>query len=314
MRRVRTEQALAVDGLAVGPVHDLRVALRRCRSLAEVFSDLNPHPKWRYLRNACKDLLKGLAELRDTQVTEEWVLRLGLEKGPAGAPLTSSLEVERRHARRSARRALKNFSAKRWKRWSRRLPERAERISVSEAHFARLALRRLAQARERERHWRQSRSRQAAHHLRIALKRFRYLVESFLPEQRGAWSVDLKRLQGLLGVIHDLDVLRQRLLPMFRTEEAAGETRDRWLAKIDRARDEAVEKYWQAIVLKSASRRPGAASRTVWDRWEKKLRQLAGVTSLISEGPSRSAAIRVRPAARKNSRYPGRPRQLSAAR
>ena len=175
------------------------------------------------------------------------------------------------------------------------MPERAERISVSEAHFARLALRRLAQARERERHWRQSRSRQAAHHLRIALKRFRYLVESFLPEQRGAWSVDLKRLQGLLGVIHDLDVLRQRLLPMFRTEEAAGQTRDRWLAKIDRARDEAVEKYWQAIVLKSASRRPGAASRTVWDRWEKKLRQLAGVTSLISAGPSRSAAIRVRP-------------------
>ena len=128
LRRVRTEQALAADGLKPGPVHDLRVALRRCRSLAERFSDLNPHPVWRHLRKACKDLLRGLADLRDTQVEEAWVRRLGLGRGPAGAASMSSLEVERRHARRSARRALADFPGKRWKRWSRRLPERAGRI------------------------------------------------------------------------------------------------------------------------------------------------------------------------------------------
>jgi CHAD domain-containing protein len=314
LRRVRTEQALAVDGLDVAPVHDLRVALRRCRSLAEGFSDLNPHPKWRHLRKACKGLLQGLADLRDTQVTEEWVRRLGLDKGPAGAALMDSLDAERRHARRSARRTLKYFSAKRWKRWSRSLPERAERISASEAHFSRLALRRLSQARERERHWRQSRSRQAAHHLRVALKRFRYLVESFLPDQKTAWSVDLRRLQGFLGDIHDLDVLRQRVLPMLRGKEAGDETRSRWLGKIERARNHAVESYWKAVVLKSGSRRPDAGSRTLWDRWEKKLRQLAGVTFPISEGPSRSAARQAPPAARKSSPHPGRPRRLSAAR
>jgi len=314
LRRVRTEQALAVDGLAVEPIHDLRVALRRSRSLAEGFSDLNPHPKWRHLRKACKDLLQGLTELRDTQVMEEWVHRLGLDKGPAGAALVNSLDVDRRNARRSARRTLAHFSGKRWKRWSRRLPERAERISASQAHFARLALRRLAQAHERERHWRQSRSRQAAHHLRVSLKRFRYLVESFLPEQKVAWSLDLRRLQGSLGDIHDLDVLRQRVLPMFRAEAARGRTRSRWLGKIERARNQAVESYWQAVVLKSGSRRPGAGSRTVWDRWEKKLRQLAGITSPISEVPSQSAAKQGPPAARKNSPYPGRPRRLSGAR
>jgi CHAD domain-containing protein len=314
LRRVRTEQALALDGLAVGSVHDLRVALRRCRSLAEGFAELNPHPKWRHLRKACKDLLQGLAELRDTQVIEEWVRRLGLDKGTMGALLTSSLEVERRHARRSARRALADFSVKRWKRWSRRLPERAERISSSEAHFARLALRRLAKARERERHWRQSRSRQAAHHLRVALKRFRYLVESFLPEQKTAWSLDLKRLQSSLGDIHDLDVLRQRVLPMFRAEASGGQTRHRWLGRIERARNQAVENYGRAVMLKSGSRESGAASRTLWDRWEKKLKQLAGVTFPISEGPSRSAARQVPPAARKSSPHRGRPHQLSAVR
>ena len=314
LRRVKKEQALAVDGLAVGPVHDLRVALRRCRSLAEGFSVLNPHPKWRRLRKACKELLLGLAELRDTQVMEEWVRRLGLEKGLAGAALMSSLDAERRHARRAAHRSLKNFSGKRWKRWSRSLPERAERISASPAHFARLALRRLAQARERERHWRKSQGRQAAHHLRIALKRFRYLVESFLPEQKTAWGLDLRRLQGSLGDIHDLDVLRQRVLRMLRAQAADSQTRGRWLGKIERARNQAVESYWQAIVLKSGSRSAGAGSRTLWDRWEKKLRQLAGVTSPISEGSSRSAAKPVPPAARKSSPYPGRPRRLSGAR
>jgi CHAD domain-containing protein len=314
LRRVRTEQALALDGLAVGPVHDLRVALRRCRSLAEGFSELNPHPKWRHLRKACKDLLDGLAELRDTQVMEESVRRLGLDKGPAGAALLSSLDDERRHARRAARRTLADFSVKRWKRWSRRLPERAERISASDAHFARLALRRLARARERERHWRRSRSRRAAHHLRVALKRFRYLVESFLPEQKAAWSLDLRRLQGWLGDIHDLDVLRRRVLPMVRSEAVRGETRSRWLGRIERARNQAVENYQRAVVLKSVSRSTGAPCRTLWDRWEKKLKQLAGVTFPISEGPSQSAARQVPRAARKNFPHPGRLPRPSAAR
>ncbi len=314
LRRVRTEQALALDGLAVGPVHDLRVALRRCRSLAERFSDLNPHPVWRHLRKASRDLLQGLAELRDTQVIEEWVRRLGLDKGPAGAAFMSSLEVQRRHARHSARKALADFPGKRWKRWSRRLPKRAARIHASQEHFARLALRRLTEARERERYWRKSKSRQAAHRLRIALKRLRYSVESFLPEQQAPWGADLKRLQGLLGDVHDLDVLRRRILRMFRAEGARRETRGRWLGKIERARSQAVEEYWRAIVLKSPSRRPGAASRTLWDRWEKKLAQIAGFTFPVSEGPSGSAAKPASPAARKNSPHRGRPRRLSGAR
>lgn len=314
LRRVRSEQALAADGLKPGPVHDLRVALRRCRSLAERFSDLNPHPVWRHLRKASRDLLRGLADLRDTQVDEEWVRRLGLGSGPAGAALMSSLEIERRHARHCARRALADFPGKRWKRWSRRLPKRAERIHASEEHFARLALRRLTEARERERYWRKSKSRQAAHRLRIALKRFRYSVESFLPEQQAPWGADLKRLQGLLGDIHDLDVLRRRILRMFRAEGARGETRGRWLGKIERARNQAVEEYWRAVVLKPAPRGVAAPPRTLWDRWEKKLAQLAGFTFPVSEGPSGAAAKPASPAARKNSPHRDRPRRLSGAR
>src|SRR5207253_1870982 len=51
------------------------------------------------------------------------------------------------------------------------------------------------------------RSRIAFHKLRIGIKRFRYIVENFLPEQHAAWGGDLKRVQDLLGEVHDLDVL-----------------------------------------------------------------------------------------------------------
>jgi CHAD domain-containing protein len=302
-----------VDDLAPEPVHDLRVALRRCRSLAEGFSDLNPHQEWRHLRKACKTLLDGLADLRDNQVMEEWVRRLGFDKGPAGAAFVAALDLERRHARHAARRTLAEFSGKRWKRWRRRLPEHAGRILASEARFARLAWRRLSEARERERRWRASGSGQAAHRLRVALKRFRYLIESFLPQQRAAWSSDLKRLQGLLGDVHDLDVLRLRVLRLLRAQAIRGRVRSKWLDEIERARGEAVEGYWQAVALKQAPRRPAARQRTLWDRWERKLAQLAGITFPISEGPWRSAPKQAPLAARKNSPSQGRPRRLFGA-
>lgn len=312
LRRVRTQQhALAADSLLPEPVHDLRIALRRCRSLAEGFSELNPHSEWRHLEKACKGLLNGMAELRDSQVIEEWARRLGFEKGRLGAVLMESLDAEQRHARRSARKTLGDFPDKRWKRWRKRLPKRVADLSVSEALFARLALRRLRKVRHLENHWRLHRSRQAAHHLRVALKRFRYCVESFLPGQ-AAWIADLKKLQGLLGDIHDLDVLRGRVLPLSRAEDAAPQ-REKWLAKIERLREEAEKGYWRAIVLKTAPGGKAVHPRTLWDRWEKRLAQMAGINYPVFAEPLPSAAKRASRWAGKSSRSPGKPRRLSAA-
>jgi CHAD domain-containing protein len=312
LRRVRKKQGLATDGLAPEPVHDLRVALRRCRSLAEGFSELNPNGEWRHLRNACKKLLDGLAEVRDGQVVEEWTQRLGLTEGTLGATLTECLDAEQRQARHDARKVLADFSRKRWKRWRRSLPKRVACITAPEAHFARLALRRLAKAHALEERWQTHPSSKAAHRLRIGLKRFRYTIESFLPEE-AAWSTELKKLQDMLGDIHDLDVLRQQVL-RFSRAKAEEQQRMKWLAKIESVRAKAVRDYWREIVVKTAAGAETAHAQTLWDRWERGLSKLAGLTFPIHAELSASAARPASLAAWKSSRSPGRQRRLSSAR
>ena len=45
------------------PVHDLRVALRRCRSLADGLSALDPNPDWKAMKKAGKRLFQRLGVL-----------------------------------------------------------------------------------------------------------------------------------------------------------------------------------------------------------------------------------------------------------
>jgi CHAD domain-containing protein len=345
LRRVSKEQALAADDLAPEPIHDLRVALRRCRSLAEGFSELNPRPEWRHLQKACKNLLDAMAPQRDIQVSEEWARRLGFDKTNPGQSLSQSFEAQQHAARHAARRALRHFSRKRWKRWRRRLPKLAKRIAAPQALLARLAMRRLKRAHELENRWRLHPSHKSAHRLRVALKRFRYTVESFLPG--AAWGADLKTLQDLLGNVHDLDMLRQRVFAASRAKALQPQQRDRWLETIERSRRKAVAAYWRAIILKPSPRMRGLAGHvgsgfsptgrakarpdtvspqvsprvaseahaaTLWNRWGKKLGRLAGVTFPILEGPSPSRAKQASRAAPSNFRSRGRPRPLSAAR
>src|SRR5260370_40836547 len=55
------------------------------------------------------------------------------------------------------------------------------------------------------------------------MKRFRYAVESWLPELHGRWGEDLKRVQDLLGEVHELDVLAETIVRVAGAEpEEAG--------------------------------------------------------------------------------------------
>src|SRR6516225_4085238 len=61
-------------------VHDLRVALRRCRSVAPV------------MRKLGRRLFRQLGELRDTQILEDWTKKLGTEQEAIRQRLLGELE------------------------------------------------------------------------------------------------------------------------------------------------------------------------------------------------------------------------------
>jgi CHAD domain-containing protein len=120
-------------------------------------------------------------------------------------PLLSRREQKQRE---SAERALDRFDRKEWKKLTRKLPAKARFFPVGSVVFQRLALARLNGAVELYQQARKRRSSVAWHRLRIELKHFRYIVENFLPQRYEVWADDLKRMQDLLGAVHDLDVLR----------------------------------------------------------------------------------------------------------
>lgn len=218
------------------PVHDLRVALRRCRSLADGLISLDPEPEWKAMKKAGRQLFRRLGELRDIQVMEEWVQKIAPAKN-SGAE-TSSLSATRENSaepqprlpdtpsaydpaqtlisilsrreqeeKRQAKLAVEAFDRKQWRQWSKSLPSRAARFRLGSALFKHLALERWMEARELHARALRTRSQTAYHALRVGIKRFRYIVENFLPVEHKLWSNDLKDMQDLLGEVHDLDVL-----------------------------------------------------------------------------------------------------------
>ena len=68
MSRVLEECDRVAADFSPDPVHDLRVALRRCRSLADGLHALDPDPNWKAMRKAGKRLFQRLGALRDIQI------------------------------------------------------------------------------------------------------------------------------------------------------------------------------------------------------------------------------------------------------
>ena len=188
-------------------VHDLRVAIRRCRSVAAVMEEVDPDPAWPEMRKVGRKLFHGLGALRDAQVMDEWVKKLAPETDPVRMQLQSRFETSEAGLRESALRAANKFDEKSWKRLERSLRQRSRFVPAGSLAAECLALERFESAKELHAKALRTEKSNPWHTLRIGLKRFRYTVESLLPDKYASWSGNLKRLQDLLGEIHDLDVL-----------------------------------------------------------------------------------------------------------
>jgi CHAD domain-containing protein/HD superfamily phosphodiesterase len=314
MLRVLEEcQHVSVD-FSPDPVHDLRVSLRRCRSMVDGLMALDPDPNWKAMKKAGKRLFQRLGALRDVQVMMEWVEKLhpaeagaeqvsveralasassgqarpaelpaqpnnGLNSDPvdargSGDPAAQAL-LEILHRREQeqkleAQAALEEFDRKQWRQWSKSLPARAVRFRPDSALFKHLALERWTAARELHNRALRNRSQVAFHTLRIGIKRFRYIVENFLPVEHKAWSNDLKHIQDLLGEVHDLDVLWATAVSCQIFPDP--HSRRRWHEQILTERTKRIDQYRKKMV----------GPDSLWQMWRAALPQGKQIQALAT--------------------------------
>src|ERR1700722_15089772 len=211
MNRVLEELESLQNSPDPDTVHDLRVVIRRCRSLAAVMQEVDPDPAWPEMRKVARKLFRGLGAVRDAQVMEEWIKRLAPQNDPLRAQLLASLETDEKQRSDDALRVAAKFNEKEWTQLERRLRQRARLVPVGGLAAECLALERFEEAKELHSCALRTEKPKPWHALRIGLKRFRYTLEGLLPEHSAAWTENLKRLQDLLGDVHDLDVLSKVL-------------------------------------------------------------------------------------------------------
>src|SRR6266446_3480260 len=255
MDRVVKELEKVRSSREADAVHDLRVAIRRCRSVAAVMEEVDPDPAWPAMRKVPRKLFRKLGALRDAQVMDEWVKKLAPETDPVRTHLQVSFESSEPNLRDNVLRVAAKFDLKSWKRLERTLRQRSRLVPIDSLAAECLALERFEKARELHAKALRTEKPKPWHSLRIGLKRFRYTVESLLPEHYAVWSDDLKRLQDMLGEIHDLDVLTEAVnkSDFLETEDSL----KLWQEIIERERNQRIETYRQLTLGKTS----------LWNLW-----------------------------------------------
>jgi CHAD domain-containing protein len=191
-------------------LHDLRVAIRRTRTVLEVGREVFGRFHADEVRRALTELQRATGALRDEEVLLEIIASLHLHK----ADVNAWVEVRRRHERRlraQVRRIVRSGALDRARALLEALltfrikPSRERRLDK----FARRAVERAQ--REVERRRRSAEDVAGLHALRVAYKRLRYTAETFsgaLPDELGAQVVRTATwFQRRIGDVHDVDVV-----------------------------------------------------------------------------------------------------------
>ena len=268
MERVLEEAKVAEQGFDPDPVHDLRVALRRCRSMADGFRAIDPDPAWKTMKRAGGRVFRSLGDLRDVQVMREWAQNLAQPEDSLQPLLDQSLAAREETLKRDAQESLSRLDQSEWRSWSEHLSSRAARVRIESPVFQYVALERWHEAYQLHRLALRNRSQVAWHSLRVGIKRFRYTVENFLPERHERWGKDLKHLQDALGEVHDLDVLWDRIRAhgFAASRQVDRETVARWRMRIAEERTRRIDAYREKMV----------GPQSLWQVWRNELPQGPG--------------------------------------
>jgi CHAD domain-containing protein len=237
-RLAEAEERVAARNDDADAVHDLRVALRRTRTVLELARPVLGRFRANEVRLALRDAQRATGALRDEEVLLELVNALGVDT----LSVQHWVQVRRRRERR-LRSALGRIVRAGEIQRSRRLLDALLAFRVNPSRDKRLpkfARRAIEDARREVEKRRVGRvdDEQAMHLLRIAYKRLRYTIETFadvLPEDVAGQAQQASRLQTRLGELHDADMA---IACVRRARSLSPAGREALLAALARARAE----------------------------------------------------------------------------
>jgi CHAD domain-containing protein len=191
-------------------IHDLRVATRRLLALVDMLRAISPHPRLQKLRRAFKNQLDSLDDLRDTQVMLVEVSET-VDELPELALFQGYLIKKENRLLKSTAKGIRSFKITNVRK---RLDSTRKALFKmgDEDQLQKTLLQIVDNAYETIlRRFQRIEPTQPAtiHHVRVAFKKFRYMVEIIYPLVANFPDDNFKHMhdyQGLMGDIQDLEV------------------------------------------------------------------------------------------------------------
>ncbi len=204
---------------SVTAVHQLRVSIRRLLSLLDALEDFLDAKQVAAARVQLKKYLSLLSPLRDAQVQLQCLREL-LPDFPALEEVCAGLARQEKKLARRARKKLSKVKGAKLNRSLERQVRRVEKYLQPTTRFpaATRAMRHAIDRSFRDVVTRRNRVKRpdpaVIHRLRVAFKKFRYLIEALLPALPSATQMlrqQMRDCQSVMGHIQDLDVVVQTI-------------------------------------------------------------------------------------------------------
>ena len=239
LRRHAKQLAAELDGVCRGEdieyIHRARVASRRLRAALDMFRDCWCRKELKRWRKQIRRITKGLGAARDKDVQSEYLSGvLGAVVDPACSPGIARLLVHVEHQREALQpdvvaavdRLQHSGILRRILRKTRKVLHRTPALSPGPSEFTfaetkRFIFSRLEELLQEQDGLKHPTDAPRHHAMRIAAKQLRYTMEIAKPVYAGhleKYIESMRRVQSLLGDIHDCDVWLQHLDDFSRQE------------------------------------------------------------------------------------------------
>jgi CHAD domain-containing protein len=193
-------------------VHDFRVATRRLLSFLDLLRTMVPDPGIRKIRRVLKDQLDNLDGLRDAQVLLADISEI-IHETPALQPFQEYLQHKEKKLLRAARKEIKSLKIASLSRLIQKLNKTIEAFKQTELNTGLFSAVDEAYAIINQRYAQVDPDQPATiHRLRIAFKKFRYMIEVIYPILQNPAPYYLERMhkyQAAMGDIQDMEVALQ---------------------------------------------------------------------------------------------------------